>query len=95
MLVLKLLGPCKKSIWGGMTNNGLKRGYNKEDAEKHLKYMDDAKTSYTHIDGIGYLFDDDDDGPNPFRIIRADDGKLILADNKASWLHYALCQKDA
>ena len=62
----------------------------KEGAEKYLKYLDNAETPYTHIDGIEYQFDDED-GPNPFKIMRANDGKLLLADHKATNLHYALC----
>ena len=34
---------------------------------------------------------EEEDGPNPFRIIENDDGELLLADDKTKH-HYALCQ---
>ena len=79
--------------WAGMTNYGMKLGKNTvEDAQEHLKYLDNDETAYTPLEGLVLKFDDTD-GPNPFRI-EVEDGNLLLKDHKATNLHFALCQKE-
>ena len=82
----------------------MKSGTNtNDDAKKYLKYLD-GEQDFTprlfqefHFFGDYYslvMHFDDDDGPNPFRLVDNDDGTLLLKDHKASNKHYALCQKD-